>query len=325
MIFVYGKYIYVIHKLIFVIGKLLKIVWDDARVFLAIARAGTLTGASALLGTGVATISRRIERFERALGLPLFIRHQTGYRLTDEGDTLLSKAEELESAVLAFQSDASLETEVAGVVRLATAENFANLLIIPSLQNLLSSYPALRLECVTDVAVANLHRRDADLAVRMVKPSHGNVSMRRIGSLGYGLYGSRSYLSASNERDAEASFEQDQFIGWTENYRSLPAAQWIEKRLQGRPAAIATTSLASQISAACSGLGLAVLPHFVADRAGLQPLDVEVGIEEPIWLVIHTDLAHSQRVRTVADYVTEVFEQNRNWLKRGAKESTDKR
>ncbi|MDE7525615.1 LysR family transcriptional regulator [Aeromonas salmonicida] len=160
------------------------LLWDDARVFLAIARSGTLSGAALALDMGIATVSRRLDRLESALGLPLFSRHQHGYRLTDDGEALLARAEALEHAGHAFGEAGQQQGQVAGCVRLATADNLANPLIIPSLARLFAIHPDLRVELVTGVQTVNLHRRDADLAVRMVKPDAGNVTIKRLGRPG---------------------------------------------------------------------------------------------------------------------------------------------
>lgn len=105
---------------------------DDARIFLAIARAGTLSGAADKMNMGIATVSRRLDRLEQALNVPLFSRHQSGYRLTDDGEALLARAEALEYAGLAFGEAAQLQGHVAGVVRLATSDNLATHFILPS-------------------------------------------------------------------------------------------------------------------------------------------------------------------------------------------------
>ena len=255
--------------------------WDDARVFLAIARTGTLSGAAAHLGTGLATVSRRIERLEHGLGVPLFSRHQNGYRLTDDGEALIGRAEALESAGNAFSVKADGRVSVVGRVRLATAENLANPLIIPALPKLLDRHPGLEVEVITDVHTVNLHRRDADLAVRLVKPDRGNVTVRRLGTLGFGLYGSAGYIQSRHTDADMAGFDNDRLIGWAETQSHLPAAQWIERMMRGRPCALTTTSLSSQISASLAGLGLAVLPHFVARPAGLVCLADELGMRLP--------------------------------------------
>jgi DNA-binding transcriptional LysR family regulator len=285
--------------------------WDDARIFLAVARTGTLSGAATALNMGIATISRRLDRLEGALGVPLFSRHQSGYRLTDDGSALVERAEALESAGHAFGEAAQNQGRVAGCVRLATAENLANPLIVPSLATLFARHPDLSIEVVTGSQTVNLHRRDADLAVRMVKPEGGNVTIKRLGVLGFGLYGAPAYIAARPAGADSGTFDDDTFIGWSETHNHLPAAKWIDRILRGRLCKVATSTLSAQISAASAGLGLAVLPHFLARQAGLTCLLPELGVDQSIWLVTHSDLAHSRRVRVVADHLIELFADRR--------------
>lgn len=303
-------------KLISDIGKqeVGRLRWDDARVFLAIARSGSLSGAAARLGNGLATVSRQIERLETALGLTLFSRHQNGYRLTDDGAALVERAEALEQAAEAFAEGSAAQTEIAGRVRLATAETLANHLIIPALPGLTDQYPDLSLEVVTDVQTVNLHRRDADLAIRMVKPERGNVTIRRLGTLGYGLYASQDYIDGRIAKSEDARFDTDRFIGWCETYGHLPAAQWIERILRGRAPILATTTLSAQVSATVAGVGLAVLPHFIARQNDLVCLEAELGIDQGIWLAIHSDLAQSRRVRVVAEFFGSLISEAREKL-----------
>ncbi len=174
--------------------------WDDARIFLAIARAGTLSGAADKMNMGIATLSRRLDRLEQALNVPLFSRHQSGYRLTDDGEALLARAEALEYAGLAFGEAAQLQGHVAGVVRLATSDNLATHFILPSLKGLLDHYPELRVEVLSGVQPVNLHRRDADLAIRMVKPEAGHLTLKRLGTVGFGVYGAADCLVGADGR-----------------------------------------------------------------------------------------------------------------------------
>lgn len=295
--------------------------WDDTPAFLAVARTGTLTAAAGLLGAGVATVSRRIERLETALGVPLFARHQTGYKLTDEGAALLPRAEALEEAMRGFQASATVEAQVLGHVRLATAENLANPIIIPSLVTLLDRHPSLTLEVLTDVTTVNLHRREADLAVRMIRPTSGNVSVRRIGTVGFGLYGSPSYMVTRAENTENTVLANDRFVGWSERQNMIPAAQWLERRLRGEAPALVTTTLSAQVAAATAGLGLAILPHFLGLEAGLKRLPMELGLDQPIWLAVHSDLAASQRVRVVADHLVETIRRSNDRLMGKASQS----
>lgn len=301
----------------------LRLNWDDTPVFLAVARTGTLTGAADMLGTGIATMSRRIERLETALGVPLFARHQTGYKLTDEGEALLPRAEALEDAMRGFRAGVKAQAQVTGHVRLATAENLANPIIIPALAPLLDLHPGLTLEVITDVATANLHRRDADLAVRMVRPTRGNLSVRRIGTLGFGLYGSATYMAARAGNPQDAVLSHDRIIGWSERQSMLPAAQWLERTLRGKAPALVTTTLSAQLAAVKADLGLAILPHFLGQQEGLLRMPMELGLDQQIWLVVHSDLSASQRVRVVADHLVETIKRNEGKLTGARAETQD--
>lgn len=292
-----------------VIGKRLR--WDDARTFLAIARAGTLSGAANRLGIGLATVSRQIERLEATLGLILFSRHQNGYRLTDDGAALLERAEALEQAAEAFAEGSAAQADIAGRVRLATAETLASHVIIPALPRLMAQYPDLTLEIVTDVEAVNLHRRDADLAIRMVKPERGNVTMQRLGTLGYGLYGAQAYVEGRPAPHDNPHYEGDRFITWCETYGHLAAARWTERILRGRAPVLTTTTLSAQLHAAISGLGLAVLPHFLARQHALVCLQADLGIDQEIWLAINSDLAQSRRVRVVREFLIDLIRKAR--------------
>ena len=292
--------------------------WDDAQVFLAIARSGSLSGAAGRLGAGLATISRRIARLEAALGLVLFSRHQNGYQLTDDGAALLERAEALEQAAEAFAEGSAAQAGVAGRVRLATAETLANHVIIPALPALTRQYPGLTLEVVTDEQTVNLHRRDADLAIRMVKPQRGNVSIRRLGRLGFGLYAARGYAGQRTEQPGEARFESDQFITWSESHADLPAARWVERVLRDRAPILMTTTLSAQLSAVMAGLGLAVLPHFLGRQNDLICLQPDLGIDQEIWLAIQSDLAQSRRVRVVGDFLAALIRAARTELEQPA-------
>lgn len=278
--------------------------WDDTRIFLAIARNGTLSGAAQALELGVATVSRRLDRLEASLdGMPLFSRHQHGYRLTDDGRTLLGQAEALEQAGRAFEDSAREQGRVTGCVRLATTDNIANAFIIPSLPDLFKKYPELRIELVSGVDTVNLHRGDADMAVRMVKPEVGNLTIRRLATAGFGVYGSPTYVAHRSSSD----FEHDTFIGWVAAYRHLPAARWLTKTLQGRFCSIETATLTAQVAAAKAGLGLAVLPHFMGRLNALVCVQPQLGIDHDVWLAMHSDLAHTRRVRAIADHLIALF------------------
>ncbi|MDO5641111.1 MAG: LysR family transcriptional regulator [Paracoccus sp. (in: a-proteobacteria)] len=291
------------------IGKESPFIWDDIQSFLAIARTGSLSGAADRLGLGLATVSRRIARFEAAMGQPLFLRQQSGYALTEDGRALIERAETIEAAALSLGQ--GVEAGVSGRVRLATAENLATGLILPALGRLRERHPDLLVEIATDIATVNLNRRDADIALRMVRPTRGNVAVQRLGLLGYGLYAAPGYLVA---RGHAGPHVPEALIAWPEERAHLPAARWITRALKGRAPAVVAGTLAGHLAACQGGLGLAVLPHFMARLRGLTCVDDRPGLDQVIWLVTQADLAQSRRVQAVAGFLRELVAQNRQVL-----------
>ncbi len=156
----------------------------------------------------------------------------------------------------------------------------------------------------------NLHRRDADLAIRMVKPDAGHLTLKRLGTVGFGVYGAASYLAGADG----LSLSEADFVGWPETHQHLPAAQWITRTLRGRPCKVEANTLVAQVSAVSAGLGLGVLPHFMARANGLQCLLPEIGADQTLWLVMHSDLAGSRRVRVIADHLITLFADHQDRL-----------
>lgn len=288
--------------------------WDDLRYFLSVARLGSLTAASHELRVSASTVRRRLLQLEHDLEIPLFSHHQTGYLLTDDGADLLSYAESVEASVFDLELNiAGRSNSAIGQVRIATAENFANFLIIPELNEFHAKHPGIVIELSTGVGSVSLTKREADIAVRLHRPEQGNVNIRKLGVMRFGLYCSASYKPSLPGGSLEENLELCDFIVWSEDYNHLPMAQWLQRVLAGRPPALVTHSLYSQVAAARAGFGLAILPCFLGDmHPDLLRVEFEGDlVEQEIWLVIHRDLSGSLRVRVVADFLVELFAKNK--------------
>ncbi len=140
------------------------------------------------------------------------------------------------------------------------------------------------MEVLSGVQPVNLHRRDADLAIRMVKPEAGHLTLKRLGTVGFGVYGAAGYLAGADG----LSLSEADFVGWPETHQHLPAAQWITRTLRGRPCK-SKPIRSWRVSAVSAGLGPGVLPHFMARASGLQCLQPEIGADQTFWLVMHSD------------------------------------
>ena len=284
--------------------------WDDIRLFLALARDGTLSGAARALGIGVATISRRIDRIEHAIGLPLFLRSQHGYALTDQGAALLPRAERMELAAHEIGIEAALQVDIRGKVRLASIESLIVPIVLPALDPLLRANPGLEVEVIYGPAAVNLHRHDADLALRMVEPQGGNLLVRRLATMGFGLYG-----PADGRRPAR-------HVTWPDLAGVETLLGWSRSFLDANGSRFSVNTLEALVVAVTRGIGIGVLPHFMAQPAGLQLIAGALPdgrkMERPVLLATHAELAASRRVRAVADAVADQVVRHRRLLETGS-------
>lgn len=271
--------------------------WNDLRFFLAVARSGGLSSAARELATSPSRVARRIDALESALGVPLFLRSLDGYRLTDEGDAFVPRAEAVETAALSYQGKAALCAGVAGTVRLATAENLVTRLIAPALPDFLNAHPNLTLNLMTAVKTVDLDRHEADLALRMTRPASGDTRIRKLGHMACAVY-----------RAAEAA--PAGFIAWGEAMRDLSAAKALTALKA--PVSIVSNSLAVHHELAGTGAVRAVLPCFIGDRDTRLVRDGPIveSAGQDLWLVINKDVSGSARVRAVADFLTDLIRSN---------------
>lgn len=273
--------------------------WDDLRVFLALTREGSLTGAAQRLRAGVATVSRRIERFEQALGVPLFLRHQSGYFLTDQGKALLPRAEAAEEALAGLLYEADEQDRIRGNVRVASIESLIAPLLVPALAPLLAAHPGLDVEILFSTQTVNLHRHDADLALRMVRPDHGNLLVRQVVVMGFGLYGPPTGAAPARH------------VSWPDHVSLGTVLAWSRAFAGPDTPRLSVNTLEAQVQAVRQGLGLAVLPHFLARPAQLRLIADRLpdggAMERPVYLVTQADLAASRRVSAVSDAIVDAI------------------
>jgi len=272
--------------------------WDDLRCFTAVARGGSLSRAARDIGISAQTVGRRIAALEASLGVPLFVRHPGGYRLTNDGRAMLGDAEQVEQTMRRLRDGvAGRHSDVAGIVRLAAPETLTTTLLLPGLRPLLDRYPALTLEVATGIDTIGIARGEADIALRLVRPAKGALTVRRVGRMAHSLY-ARS--AADNGR------ENVRLIGWSDSY-DLAARHWLRKHF-GREPDILVNSLAGQRAAIEAGIGIGMLPCFLGD--GLVVLETPLRPIEPLWLIAHATETISSRAKLVYDEVAGIIANN---------------
>lgn len=296
--------------------------WTDLRFFLELARAGTLSAAARRLGVEHSTVSRRIHRLEADLRMPLFDRRREGYELTESGQALLPHAEAMESAMLAAAEELG-ETHAAarGVVRLGAPEVFGSRVIAPRIGPLLDANPDLRVDLLLLPRYANLANREADLGVTLEAPDSGRYVVARLTDVRYYLFAAPAYLARHGRIRGRDDLQRHVFVDYVQDQLMSSGLDFFRELGIEPQRRFCCTGMLAQYEAACSGVGLCMLPPFgVPPGSGLLPvLPDEVFIQRNFWLVAPSDLFRLQRVRVVWDHLRLIATENpRLFMRRGA-------
>lgn len=284
--------------------------WEDLRYFVALTRHGSLSATARGLRVTHATVARRVTSLEELLGRPLFERRADGYALTAEGKALLDEANAMEEAALAVLRRMDNSNELNGLVRLTATRTLADTFLVERLGELHDRHPGLDIELVGEARVVSLARREADLALRLGSSKDSDLVARRVGNIDFDLYASPAY-----RRKLEAG-ETPAFIGFDRDSDFIFEASWLTRQFPNGRFAFRTNSQVSQAAAARAGYGVALLPRYLAVN---DPGLVTVLLAEPmptrdVWLLIRRDLIKVPSIRTVADFLAEIFRRERRLL-----------
>jgi DNA-binding transcriptional LysR family regulator len=283
--------------------------WDNARIFLAIYRAGTLRGAAAQLDIDQATVGRRLATMEKALNARLFLRTPSGYVATPAGDLAVSAAEQMESAADRLQREMQgIDNRLSGTIRVATSDTMATHFVIEAMQRLHLRHPDIRIVLSASTQLSSLTRREADIAIRTVRPTSPELISRHLTRRTLGLYASNSYLEKHGMPvPGNALAGHDIVI-----YQASVAPRHADK-LCGEPVANARVAMEVNTGlilheAVRLGLGIGELATHMADRMPeLTRIWPEREQSYDVYLVMHSDLNRSARVRAAADAIIAAF------------------
>ncbi len=279
--------------------------WDNTRIFLGIYRAGTLRGAAAQLDIDQATAGRRLAALEAALNAKLFLRTPSGYVPTPAGEAAARSAEKMEQAAHQLQREMQgIDNRLAGVVRVATTDTMAQHFVIDAVQALHRQHPDIRIQLLVTTSVSSLTRREADLAIRTVRPTEPDLVSRHLARRTSGLYASKKYLKQHGPPALADGLTGHDIV----RFHAAVMTRQVT-HLAGIPVAGArvtmevNTGLALQ-QAVRAGLGIGELPVHMADGdPQLVRLLPEKAHQYDVYLVMHGDLHRSARVRAVADAI----------------------
>ena len=282
--------------------------WDALQAFLAVARTGRVSVAARRLGVEHTTVSRRLAALEASLGVPLFYRTNTGYTLTAYGRNALAEAEAMERAALALSSRAREGSGVvAGRVRVAMAPEFASHWLAPRLAEFRASHPRIEVHILVGTRQRDLSRGEADLAVQSPRPREKDLVTARIGRTSLALWVSKTIVAGARwQVTSPETLRGLPLLTYTSAFQMLQEAKWFQALLATAGAYLQTNSTHALLAAARAGVGVAVLPRFVA-RWHDDLVEVsEVVAARDLWLIPHPELRRDPKVRVTADFLRKI-------------------
>jgi DNA-binding transcriptional LysR family regulator len=270
------------------------LVWDDLKYFALITQEASIARAARNADIEHSTLVRRINRLEAALGLRLFNRLARGWVLTTEGEALRERVLPLDAQVLELTRFSQTLGQEAGPVVLSAPPDLLSQMVTPALSALAARHPQIELRLIGTTEHANLSRGEADIALRMAKVEGAELVCQKLCTVSYGVYGRAHW--ANEDKPAR------RFIGYA---HACALKEALDRQAAGRDIVLQTNSPSVALQAAAQGLGLALLPTFLA--AGHPELTVietpPTPITHPVYVVMQRDVRKAKRVRAVVDHL----------------------
>lgn len=285
--------------------------WNLVRSFVATHDGGSLSAAARQLGSSQPTVGRQVAALEAALGVALFERTRRGLAPTDAARAIVEHARQMQRAAHALEIAASARSErLEGVVRISASEVIAAMVLPTLLARLRQAEPGIGIEVVATNAVSNLLEREADIAVRMVRPRQANVVARRLGTMPIGAYASRDYLSRRPRPRRPADLGTHELLLYADDDAIERGFRVAGIALDAARIALRTADHLVYWQALRAGLGIGFVATLIADdepaleRLALPDLPVP---KLDAWLAVHRELRSSRRIRRVYDFLADAL------------------
>jgi DNA-binding transcriptional LysR family regulator len=290
--------------------------WDRVRIFHTVAEAGSFTRAADRLGLSQSAISRQISALEEDLGAPLFHRHARGLVLTEQGDILLETARDVARRMAAAQGALKESREVpAGHLRISTTIGIGTVWLPAHLPEFLDRHPEISVSLVVSDGEVDLSMRQADVAVRLHRPTQADLIQRRLITFHTHIYGALSYLDRHGRPDTAADLDRHRLVAYGDDAQPpVTSLNWIlhagredDEHARPRRANLTCNNVYGMLRAVESGLGLASLPDYLAAASSrLERILPELeGPSFTAYFVYPEELRSSKRVAVFRDFLLE--------------------
>lgn len=283
--------------------------WDNIRLFLAVARAGTVSRAAIELSVTHATVLRRIDQFEQQLGVKLFRRLQSGYQLSDAGQAMLARASRIETETQALQQEFQhRDKHLAGKLRVCQPESHV-LDLYPLYREFIKRYPDIQLEIKASAQVVNLNQRNTDVAIRITEHPPELLVGRKVGKIYFGAYALKDY---AQQLGKNPQWGDCNWVIW-QGDPSIEAGdahfRWLKKYVDQPRIVMETSSVADVVNACKAGIGIGLISHCVArQHPELVPVNIPSKTKpRSLWLLTHQDIRALPRVKCFMRFMNDAL------------------
>jgi DNA-binding transcriptional LysR family regulator len=290
--------------------------WDDLRVFLEVARQGSVHAAAKRLMLDHSTVCRRIGKLESLLAVKLLDRSRKGIVVRSEAQFLLKHIEKMEFHAGSVQ-EAAVRRSADGmqVVRIATMEGMASQYLARRLPELYVFAPNLKVELVSNPQSVDLSRKEADVFLSFFNPKAAGLTSSKLAQFALHLYVSQSYVCQHGFPRSRDDLTRHAFVGYIDDLLAIPAVRWLDDVIINPRMAFQSNSIIAQTNAAAAGLGIVLLPTFVgATVEGLQRLLSDVVVYRDVWVSIRAEQAYQRRIKSVVQFLERIFQRDRDFL-----------
>lgn len=275
--------------------------WDDLRVFIAAARAGSFTQASLRLNMDASTVARRIARLETSLRSTLVTRSPQGLKLTATGARIFDASTAVESAMESTEA-VNDHGAVRGTVRISAFEGLGSAVVAPAIPALMEKHPGLRIELIANAGFLSPSIREVDIGISLSPPDTPRLIGELLGDCELGLYAADRFLQKHGPIETVAQLGTLPFVGYIDDLLYPPELRYLPDILPGLDPTMTSSSVRAQLEIIRAGGAVGVLPCFLAMTAGTdlkRVLASEVRIRRTLWIAAHKDVGETARVRAV--------------------------
>lgn len=287
------------------------VLWDDMRIFLAVARAESISGAGRSLRVDPATVGRRMGRLERSLQATLFSKSPQGYALTEAGQRLLAHAERAEQAVLLAGEEVGGQAhQLRGQVRIGAPDGSANFLLPQVCARIGAQHPGLELQIVAMGRVFNLSKREADMAVALSPPETGRLNVQKITDYHLHLAASETYLAANSPIHTVSDLKRHRVVGYIPDMIFDKELDYLSE-FGAEKVDVASNSFSVQFNLMRQGAGVGMVHDFAMPFGPELQLILpdKVGLQRTFYLIRHADDTRVDRLNRIAELVSQGVEQ----------------